>query len=108
MAIIIVAADDGIQPQTREAVNHAKAAGVPVVVAINKIDKEGANPEQIKQQLGELELIPEDWGGKTPVIPISAKTGKGVHAAPDLYAMEHLHVFGIVFAKHSLYCCNRN
>lgn len=77
VAVIIVAADDGIQPQTREAVSHAKAAEVPIVVAINKIDAPGANVERTKQQLGELDLIPEEWGGKTPVIPVSAKSGEG-------------------------------
>lgn len=78
IAIIIVAADDGVRPQTLEAVSHAKAAGVPIVVAINKVDKEGANPERVKQELTEVELIPEEWGGKTPMVAISAKKGTGV------------------------------
>ncbi|KAL4542287.1 hypothetical protein Ndes2526B_g09254 [Nannochloris sp. 'desiccata'] len=78
IVIIIVAADDGVRPQTLEAVSHAKAAGVPIVVAINKIDKEGANPERVKQELTEVELIPEEWGGKTPMVNISAKKGQGV------------------------------
>lgn len=78
IAIIIVAADDGVRPQTLEAISHAKAAGVPIVVAINKIDKEGANPEKVKQELTEVELIPEEWGGKTPMVNISAKKGIGV------------------------------
>ena len=78
IAILVVAADDGIMPQTVEAINHAKAAGVSVIVAINKMDKAGANAEQVKQQLTEYELIPEEWGGDTPCVPVSAKTGMGV------------------------------
>ena len=78
IAILVVAADDGIMPQTVEAINHAKAAGVSVIVAINKMDKVGANPENVKQQLTEYELVPEDWGGDTPCIPVSAKTKEGL------------------------------
>ena len=78
IAILVVAADDGIMPQTIEAINHAKAAGVSVIVAINKMDKPGANAEQVKQQLTEYELIPEEWGGDTPCVPVSAKTGMGI------------------------------
>ena len=78
IAILVVAADDGIMPQTVEAINHAKAAGVSVIVAINKMDKPGANPEQVKQQLTEYELVPEEWGGDTPCVPVSAKTGMGI------------------------------
>lgn len=78
IAILVVAADDGIMPQTVEAINHAKAAGVSVIVAINKMDKVGANPENIKQQLTEYELVPEEWGGDTPCIPVSAKTKEGL------------------------------
>ena len=78
IAILVVAADDGIMPQTVEAINHAKAAGVSVIVAINKMDKPGANPEQVKQQLTEYELVPEEWGGETPCVPVSAKTGMGI------------------------------
>ncbi len=78
IAILIVAADDGIMPQTVESINHAKAAGIPVIVAINKIDVPGANPEKIKQQLTEYEMVPEEWGGDTIVCPISAKTGEGI------------------------------
>ncbi len=78
IAILVVAADDGIMPQTVEAINHAKAAGVSIIVAINKMDKVGANPEQIKQQLTEYELIPEEWGGDTPIVPVSAKTKMGI------------------------------
>ncbi len=78
IAILVVAADDGIMPQTVEAINHAKAAGVSIIVAINKMDKIGANPEQIKQQLTEYELIPEEWGGDTPIVPVSAKTQMGI------------------------------
>ena len=78
VAILVVAADDGIMPQTIEAINHARAAEVPIVVAINKMDKEGANPDRIKQQLTEYGLVPEDWGGTTIVCPISAKRGEGI------------------------------
>ncbi len=78
VAILVVAADDGIMPQTVESINHAKAAGIPIVVAINKMDKVGANPERIKQQLTEYDLVSEEWGGETIVCPISAKTGMGV------------------------------
>jgi len=78
IAIIVVAADDGMMPQTVEAVNHAKAAGVPIIVAINKMDKPAANPERIKQQLTELELVPEEWGGTTMYAPVSALKGDGI------------------------------
>lgn len=78
IAILVVAADDGIMPQTIESINHAKAAKIPIVVAINKMDVHGANPDRIKQQLTEYELIPEEWGGDTIVCPISAKTGEGI------------------------------
>jgi translation initiation factor IF-2 len=78
VAILVVAADDGVMPQTIEAMNHAKAAGVPIVVAINKIDRPDANPDRVKQQLSELGLTPEDWGGQTQFIPISAKQKIGI------------------------------
>ena len=78
VAILVVAADDGIMPQTIEAINHAKAAGVPIVVAVNKMDKEAANPDRIMQQLTEYDLVPEEWGGTTTVCKISAKTGMGI------------------------------
>ncbi len=78
IAILVVAADDGIMPQTIEAINHAKAASVPIIVAVNKIDKPGANPDRILQQLTEYELVPEEWGGDTVVCQISAKFGQGI------------------------------
>ena len=78
IAILVVAADDGIMPQTVEAINHAKAASIPIIVAINKMDKQGANPDRIKQQLTEYELVPEEWGGETIICPISAKKGDGI------------------------------
>ncbi len=78
IAILVVAADDGIMPQTVESINHAKAANIPVVVAINKMDAIGANPERIKQQLTEYDLVSEEWGGDTIICPISAKTGQGI------------------------------
>ena len=78
IAILVVAADDGIMPQTIESINHAKAANVPIIVAINKMDKPTANPDKIKEQLTKYELIPEEWGGDTIICPISAKTGMGL------------------------------
>ena len=78
VAILVVAADDGIMPQTVEAINHAKAAGVTIIVAINKIDKEGANPDRIKQELMEYELVPDEWGGDTICVPISAKFNQNI------------------------------
>lgn len=78
VVIIVVAADDGVMPQTKEAVDHAKAAGVPVIVAVNKMDKEGANPDRIMSEMSELGLMPEEWGGSTIFCKISAKSGEGV------------------------------
>lgn len=80
IVILVVAADDGVMPQTEEAVQHAKAAGVPIIVAVNKIDKEGADPDRVKNELGALEVIPEDWGGDVPFINVSAHTGEGIEA----------------------------
>ena len=76
IAVLVVAADDGVMPQTVEAISHAKAAGVEIIVAINKIDKPSANVERVKQELSEYELIPEDWGGSTIFVPVSAHTGR--------------------------------
>lgn len=84
IAIIIVAADDGIMPQTVEAINHAKAAGVSIIVAINKIDKEGANIDRVKQELTEYGLVPEEWGGDTICVPISAKQHKNIDALLEM------------------------
>ena len=78
IVILVVAADDGVMPQTREAIAHAKAARVPIVVALNKVDKPNANPDRVKQQLAEMELVPDDWGGNTMVVPVSAKQKKGI------------------------------
>ncbi|MGN0690806.1 MAG: translation initiation factor IF-2 [Oscillospiraceae bacterium] len=78
IAILVVAADDGIMPQTIEAINHAKAAGVSMIVAINKMDKPGANPDRVKQQLTEHSVVPEEWGGDVICVPVSAKTGEGI------------------------------
>ena len=78
VAVLVVAADDGVMPQTVEAISHAKAAQVPIVVAINKIDKEGANPDRVKQGLSEQGLVPEDWGGQTVMVPVSAKQKTGI------------------------------
>ena len=78
IAIIVVAADDGVMPQTAEAINHAKAAEVPIIVAVNKMDKQGANPDRIKQQLTEFELVPEEWGGTTIFCPVSALKKEGI------------------------------
>ena len=78
IVVLVVAADDGVMPQTREAIAHAKAARVPIIVAMNKIDKANANPERVKQQLAEQELVPDEWGGNTMVIPVSAKQKQGI------------------------------
>jgi len=78
LAILVVSADDGVMPQTIEAINHAKAAGVPIVVAVNKIDKPNARPERVRQQLSDYKLTPEEWGGDTIMVDVSAKTGEGV------------------------------
>jgi len=78
IVVLVVAADDGVMPQTREAIAHAKAARVPIIVAMNKIDKANANPERVKQQLAEQELVPDEWGGSTMVIPVSAKQKQGI------------------------------
>ncbi|MEO2082457.1 MAG: translation initiation factor IF-2 [Desulfurobacteriaceae bacterium] len=88
IAVLVVAADDGVMPQTVEAINHAKAAGVPIVVAINKIDKPGANPEKVKQELTQHGLIPEDWGGDTVMVPVSAKTGEGVDELLEMIVLQ--------------------
>ena len=87
IAIIVVAADDGVMPQTIEAVSHAKAAGVPIIVAVNKMDKAGANPDRVKQQLTEQQLVPEEWGGDTIYVPVSAHTQEGL---PQLLEQIHL------------------
>ncbi|WP_456401492.1 translation initiation factor IF-2 [Persephonella sp.] len=78
IAVLVVAADDGVKPQTVEAINHAKSAGVPIIVAINKIDKPGADPDRVKRELSQYELIPEEWGGDTIMVPVSAKTGENL------------------------------
>ena len=87
LAILVVAADDGIMPQTVEAINHAKAAEIPIIVAINKMDKPGANPDRIMQQLTEYGLVPEEWGGDTIICKISAKTGEGVDNLLDMMVL---------------------
>ena len=84
IAILVVAADDGVMPQTVEAINHAKAAGVEIIVAVNKIDKPSANIDRVKQELAEYELVPEDWGGSTIFVPVSAHTHEGI---PELLEM---------------------
>jgi translation initiation factor IF-2 len=88
IVILVVAADDGVKPQTQEAVQHARAAGVPLVVAINKIDKPEADPERVKNELAALEVIPEDWGGDTQFIPVSAKTGEGIDELLDALLLQ--------------------
>ena len=87
VAILVVAADDGIMPQTVESINHAKAAEIPIIVAINKMDKPTANPDRIMQQLTEYELVPEEWGGDTIICPISAKTGQGIDNLLDMVVL---------------------
>ena len=88
VAILVVAADDGVMPQTREAIAHVKAAGVPIVVAINKMDKPDAQPDRVKQQLAELELQPVDWGGNIEMVPVSARTGDGIDALLSTVLLE--------------------
>ncbi len=87
MAILVVAADDGVQPQTREAISHAQAAEVPIVVAINKIDKPEANPDRIKQELSELSLVPEEWGGDTIMVPVSALKGENLDGLLEMLVL---------------------
>jgi translation initiation factor IF-2 len=88
VAVLVVAADDGVMPQTVEALNHARAAGVPMIVAINKMDKEGADPEMVKRQLSEYEVTPEEWGGDTIFVPVSAQTGEGLDELLEMLALQ--------------------
>ena len=88
IVILVVAADDGVMPQTEEAVQHARAAGVPLIVAINKMDKEGADPERVKNELAAKDVIPEDWGGDTQFIEVSAQTGEGIDALLDAILLQ--------------------
>lgn len=88
IVILVVAADDGVMPQTKEAANHAKAAKVPIIVAINKIDKDGANPDKIRREMAELDLIPEEWGGSTIFCEVSAKTREGLDALLEMAALQ--------------------
>ncbi len=111
IAVIVVAADDGVMPQTVEAINHAKAAGVPVVVAVNKIDKEGANPQKVRQQMSDYEVIPEEYGGETMFVDISARQGTNIDgllegilltadAALDLRANPNMEAQGVAIEAH--------
>lgn len=88
IVVLVVAADDGVMPQTREAVQHAKAGGVPLIVAVNKIDKPEADPDRVKQALSQLDVIPEDWGGDTQFVHLSAKTGEGVETLLEAIALQ--------------------
>jgi translation initiation factor IF-2 len=88
IVVLVVAADDGIMPQTQEALDHARAAGVTIIVALNKIDKPQANVDRVKKQLGEVDLTPEDWGGKTITVPVSAKTGQGIDNLLEMLLLE--------------------
>ena len=88
LVVLVVAADDGVMPQTVEAINHARAAEVPILVAVNKIDKPDANPERVKQELGNHGLAPEDWGGDTIVVPVSAKTKEGIPQLLDMILLQ--------------------
>jgi len=88
VAVLVVAADDGVMPQTVEALNHARAAGVPMIVAVNKMDKEGADPEMVKRQLAEHEIVPEEWGGDTIFVPVSAQTGEGLDELLEMLALQ--------------------
>jgi translation initiation factor IF-2 len=80
IVVLVVAADDGVMPQTIEAVNHARASKVPLLVAMNKMDKSDANPDNVKQGLVKIEVVPEEWGGDVQFVPVSAKTGDGIDA----------------------------
>ena len=88
VAVLVVAADDGVMPQTVEALNHARAAGVPIIVAVNKMDKEGADPDKVMRQLSEHELVSEEWGGDTIFVPVSAKTGLGLDDLLEMLALQ--------------------
>ena len=88
IVVLVVAADDGIMPQTQEAIDHARAAGVSIIVAMNKIDKPGADIDMVKKQLAKLDLNPEDWGGKTITVPVSAKTGEGIDNLLEMILLE--------------------
>ncbi len=88
IVILVVAADDGVMPQTEEAVNHAKAAGVPLVIAVNKIDKEDADPERVKNELAQRDVLPEEWGGDVQFVNVSAKTGEGIDALLDAVLLQ--------------------
>ncbi len=88
IVVLVVAADDGVMPQTKEAIDHAKAAGVSIIVALNKIDKPQAEPDRVKKQLGEFGLVPEEWGGKTITVPVSAKTGQGINELLEMILLE--------------------
>lgn len=88
IVIIVVAADDGVKPQTKEAINHAKAANVPIIIAINKMDKEGANPDMVKTQLAELEIMPVEWGGSYEFVGVSAKTGMGIEDLLEIVLLQ--------------------
>ncbi len=88
VAVLVVAADDGVMPQTVEALNHARSAGVPIIVAVNKIDKDGADPEMVKRQLAEHEVVPEDWGGDTIFVNVSAHTGEGLDDLLEMLALQ--------------------
>jgi translation initiation factor IF-2 len=106
IAVLVVAADDGVKPQTIEALAHAKAAGVPIVVAVNKIDKEGAQPERVRQQLTEQELIPEEWGGETPFVDVSAKARTNIDGLLDILLLvadiKELKANGTALAKGTI------
>jgi translation initiation factor IF-2 len=101
IVILVVAADDGVMPQTKEAIHHAKAAGVPIVVAINKIDKQGANPERVKTELVAEQVVPEEFGGDSPFCPVSAKTGQGIDALLEQVLLQ-AEVLELTAAKDSL------
>ncbi|MFC1626240.1 translation initiation factor IF-2 [Pseudomonadota bacterium] len=88
VAVLVVAADDGVMPQTVEALNHARAAGVPIIVAVNKMDKEGADPEKVMRQLAEHEVVPEEWGGETIFVQVSAQTGQGLDDLLEMLALQ--------------------
>src|SRR2546423_14634678 len=88
IAVIVVAADDGVMPQTQEAINHARAANVPIIVAVNKIDRPEADAERVKRELSNLNLVPEEWGGQTIFVSTSAKQGTGIDQLLEMTALQ--------------------
>src|SRR5699024_907565 len=88
LVVLVVAADDGVMPQTREAIDHARAAGVPIVVALTKIDREQSDPDRVMNELSQMNIIPEEWGGDTQIVGVSSVTGEGVESLLEALALQ--------------------